>query len=319
MKQLMIVNQGLLLNLKTAPATLISGIEEIGDLIIGALGVLKDDKTVVAVDGNENFATNRTLDIYWNRTHGDIIKAPPIQIKNMSYHHLDGAAETTFVKYLGDNGTTTTDSVDNLIGTPTAGDTHIVRASDPTMNFNNPNNRWDVEYVVLASDTDNDAVVAGIVAAWNANTRAASYATAAVVGTAAAGTLGMSFTGLAGKQLNIVAAEDLYGLVAATGVTDTAYVFPICGIAAIQELERQYISEYGGSDSWLTMPGLMTQVSDLITTEVYNCYVINWYNEANDVTEKQRDQQELVIFYEDADQIETDLGKVLEDVITTRS
>jgi len=299
-----------------ASGTSVTGLADLASLTTGAITAFKDDLTLLDGDGSDTFAGSSFFRFFLNRTNGGMMDSPPIDVATMSYRLSDGAAETPFIKYLGDDGTTTTNSVDLVLGTPVAGDVHIILVTDPSKNFKDPLAKFSVEYVVLASDTTNELVLAGIVAAWNANTKAAALATAAVVGSTTG--LGMRFTGVAGKQMHIQTSGDLYPLAAAVGVTDTAYKYPVNGIAEIIEQERQSFAELGGSDSYINVPGLRSFRSNVIAEEVYNAIVINWSRGGNTLTSKHEDKQELVIFCEDADAVDASIIAILNDVMTTR-
>lgn len=305
----------------------VTGYDDIGSLAAGAIvGIIADgssDGVLLDADGSDDFGGYKTFQFFLNRTNGGLMASPNIDIASMSYVATDGAAETVFQLFFGDEGSTASGSLAAVIGTPTAGDTHILYCSDPDMDPADVRSRFAVEYVVKATDADNDDVIDGIKNAWNNHNLAKNYATASRVGSASASTIGLKLLGSAGKRLKVVAGGDFYGVTDAQSA-NVAYVFPVNSPAEIIEAERQAMSELGQSDTFMKVPNMFEENSNVVAGEVYNSIVITWYNDGNDLTEKHRDKQELVIFYEDGDAVEghdanNGLKKIMVDVLTTRT
>lgn len=300
----------------------IAGINDLNNLANGSLVVFEE--TGAIVDAIMPAPTAEKVYICLGRTVGGVYRSAVIDRDSLRWEKQDYVAPVAKIMYLGYDGATA--GATNL--TTVAGDYEdeefTIDLLDPTVGVNDPKRVITrINYTATATDNDED-IIDGLVANWNANAEAAAMATAAKVGATGA-TLGIRFTGVTvGVDFNLtfrgpieVSTRVEYllinGAYSAASLTAVACNKGRGTAAEVLVLETRYAADQGKNDTAGVTPGMWTVPSRVVAGATYTYFNLSWVMDRGDTPSQKshNNTQELIIAVPDADAVETALDTIL--------
>jgi hypothetical protein len=265
----------------------IAGTWDLATHTVGSLACFDQDGTVV--DGVVPVVATDKFQFAVGRATGAEL-SNLINIQTLRWNKREYAAPVAKVMYIGDDATAT---YGLHLPTPlVVGDVASVYLVDKSKPYEDTSREIYVEYVVSDGDTD-VTVQAGLVAAINANTRAAALVTAAVA-SAVVGNLGFSLTAttagvdFSATPAGILEDADVLQYQNVNGAYAAAYVVPVVAHSVghgtsdqVTLLENDCVIRDGDNNSNWMRGVLYNKASNVVAGATYTVYTLIWREESN--------------------------------------